>query len=254
MDMMDDTENMVVDAGGDKNQSTNRRLSGPINSSAGSGSSAKYGNNCPGFKPTAVMRRSFRIDPMNSNNNNNNNTNAANNSNNNNNGQNCNHNERWTMVGTETAAVAVATTDNPNAGDEGDSEVERFNFEGIQISYSSPSLMDMRSVSPPAAKLFRRPLKHHNHQRMQRLQRPCLDFDKMQQVNIEINNKRKWTIENYSPFCFIPAEDPPRGDHWRQQWRRQWRSRWWRWRLAAQQRGGNVCFLLVILFVGFVVL
>lgn len=165
---MDDTENMVVDAG-DKNQSTNRRLSGPITSS----SSAKYGNNCPGFKPTAVMRRSFRTDPMNNNNNNSNNTN------NHNNGQSCNHNERWTVVGTEPAGAP----DNPN-GDDGDSEVERFNFEGIQISYSSPSLMDMRSVSPPAAKLFRRPLKHHNHQRMQRLQRPCLDFDKMQQVNI----------------------------------------------------------------------
>ena len=149
---------------GDMNQSTNSRLSGPINSSA----KHLYVSNCPGFKPAAIMRRSFRTDKM---------TNG--------------HNERWTVLATETAGDEAA-------GDDGDSEVERFNFEGIQISYSSPSLpmLDMDSVSPPAAKLFceasvaatapkRRPLKHHNHQRLQRLQRPCLDFDKMQQVSGE---------------------------------------------------------------------
>lgn len=148
---------------GDKNQSTNRRLSGPNNSSA----KHLYVSNCPGFKPAAIMRRSFRTDPM---------TSSLGNG----------HNERWTMVD------EGSTTGGYGGGaDEGDSEVERFNFEGIQISYSSPSLpvLDMDSASPPAAKLFhceapkRRPLKHHNHQRLQRLQRPCLDFDKMQQVS-----------------------------------------------------------------------
>lgn len=153
-----DTENMMVGDGAvcgnsHNNQSTIRRLSGPINCSA---------KHFPAFKPTAaVVRRLIRPS-----------------------GDAMIGQDRWTMVGTEGDAV----------GDDGDSEVERFNFEKIQISYSSPSLplLDMQSISPPAAKLFhceaavstavspkRRPLKHHNHQR---LQRPCLDFDKMQQV------------------------------------------------------------------------
>ncbi|XP_037907288.1 NEDD8-specific protease 1 isoform X2 [Hermetia illucens] len=60
-------------------------------------------------------------------------------------------------------------------------------------SMSSPSSalsMDVRSVSPPA-KLFhcamsprrRPPRTHHAPQRLQRPHRPCLDFDKMQQIN-----------------------------------------------------------------------
>lgn len=181
--MEEDTENMMVtsedaaaagvamdSAAGDKNQSTNRRLSGPIlNSSA---KQHLYVSNCAGFKPAAMMRRSFRTEPTM--------TSPM--------GGGGGHNERWSVVGTG-AEEGNAT------GDDGDSEVERFNFEGIQISYSSPSLLPMMasdSDSPPAAKLFhceasvspkRRPLKHHNHQRLQRLQRPCLDFDKMQQVS-----------------------------------------------------------------------
>lgn len=160
----------AIVAPGDKNQSTNRRLSGPIlNSSAKQ--HLYVSNNCnAGFKPAAILRRSFRTDPMMTNNHNN--------------------NERWSVAGDEGTGAAGG-----GGGDDGDSEVERFNFEGIQISYSSPSLpaMDGSSDSPPAAKLFhceasvspkRRPLKHHNHnQRLQRLQRPCLDFDKMQQVS-----------------------------------------------------------------------
>lgn len=159
----------AIVAPGDKNQSTNRRLSGPIlNSSAKQ--HLYVSNNCNvGFKPAAILRRSFRTDPMMTNNHN---------------------NERWSVAGDEGTGAAGG-----GGGDDGDSEVERFNFEGIQISYSSPSLplIDGSSDSPPAAKLFhceasvspkRRPLKHHNHnQRLQRLQRPCLDFDKMQQVS-----------------------------------------------------------------------
>lgn len=174
----DDAENMGLTkrANGDKNQSTNRRLSGPINSSA---RHLYVSSNCPGFKPAARTRRSFRTEPMT--------TNLG------------THNERCTAALGEDQEGATSSKGGVlMCGDDGDSEVERFNFEGIQISYSSPSLpssssaLDMDSISPPAAKLFhceapvspkRRPLKHHNHQRMQRLQRPCLDFDKMQQVS-----------------------------------------------------------------------
>ena len=46
-------------------------------------------------------------------------------------------------------------------------------------STSSLSLGDVRSVSPPA-KVSRRPPR--THQRLHRPHRPCLDFDKMQQV------------------------------------------------------------------------
>lgn len=61
-------------------------------------------------------------------------------------------------------------------------------LENIKISCDSPKIsMDVQSISPPA-KLFhcsvsprRRHIKHAN-QRMQRPHRPCLDFDKMQQV------------------------------------------------------------------------
>lgn len=57
-------------------------------------------------------------------------------------------------------------------------------------SPSSALSMDVRSVSPPA-KLFhcamsprrRPPRTHHAPQRLQRPHRPCLDFDKMQQIN-----------------------------------------------------------------------
>lgn len=61
-------------------------------------------------------------------------------------------------------------------------------LENIKISCDSPKIsMDVQSISPPA-KLFhcsvsprRRHIKHTT-QRMQRPHRPCLDFDKMQQV------------------------------------------------------------------------
>lgn len=198
----------AASAPGDKNQSTNiRRLSGPINSSSARHSlyaSNSNSNNCPGFKPTAIMRRSFRTEPLAM-------TTSSSNTNSSNNSSNCcprrlnnAHNERWPGGG-----GGGGSEEGGSHVDEGDSEVERFNFEGIQISYSSPAVprLDMDSASPPAAKLFhceataeeapaaaavaapvspkRRPLKHHNHQRMQRLQRPCLDFDKMQQVSEE---------------------------------------------------------------------
>lgn len=66
-------------------------------------------------------------------------------------------------------------------------------IESIRISCDSPAsnvvAMDVRSISPPA-KLFhcavsprRRPPRHQS-QRLQRPHRPCLDFDKMQQVII----------------------------------------------------------------------
>lgn len=62
-------------------------------------------------------------------------------------------------------------------------------IESIRISCDSPAAfaMDVRSISPPA-KFFhcavsprRRPPRHMS-QRLQRPHRPCLDFDKMQQV------------------------------------------------------------------------
>lgn len=62
-------------------------------------------------------------------------------------------------------------------------------IESIRISCDSPAIsMDVRSISPPA-KLFhcavspRRRPPRHAPQRLQRPHRPCLDFDKMQQVN-----------------------------------------------------------------------
>lgn len=65
-------------------------------------------------------------------------------------------------------------------------------IESIRISCdndSSPAMsMDVRSISPPA-KLFhcavspRRRPSRHAPQRLQRPHRPCLDFDKMQQVS-----------------------------------------------------------------------
>lgn len=59
----------------------------------------------------------------------------------------------------------------------------------IRISCDSPAIsMDVRSISPPA-KFFhcavspRRRPPRHTSQRLQRPHRPCLDFDKMQQVS-----------------------------------------------------------------------
>lgn len=67
-----------------------------------------------------------------------------------------------------------------------------FHYNSSRSSPASTSGLeiDVRSVSPPA-KLFhcaisprRRPIRtHHTSQRLQRPHRPCLDFDKMQQVS-----------------------------------------------------------------------
>ncbi|KNC31248.1 hypothetical protein FF38_14425, partial [Lucilia cuprina] len=68
-----------------------------------------------------------------------------------------------------------------------------FHFNSSRSSPASTTGLDVevRSVSPPA-KLFhcaisprRRPMRtQHNSQRLQRPHRPCLDFDKMQQVSL----------------------------------------------------------------------
>lgn len=65
-------------------------------------------------------------------------------------------------------------------------------IESIRISCDSPVIQtDLRSISPPA-KLFhcavspRRRPPRHAPQRLQRPHRPCLDFDKMQQVNLTL--------------------------------------------------------------------
>lgn len=68
-----------------------------------------------------------------------------------------------------------------------------FHFNSSRSSPASTTGLDIevRSVSPPA-KLFhcaisprRRPMRtQHNSQRLQRPHRPCLDFDKMQQVSL----------------------------------------------------------------------
>lgn len=66
-------------------------------------------------------------------------------------------------------------------------------IESIRISCDSPTIsaMDARTISPPA-KLFhcavsprRRPARQAP-QRLQRPHRPCLDFDKMQQVRTRL--------------------------------------------------------------------
>lgn len=69
-------------------------------------------------------------------------------------------------------------------------------IESIRISCDSPVIQtDLRSISPPA-KLFhcavspRRRPPRHAPQRLQRPHRPCLDFDKMQQVIIFLLSNR----------------------------------------------------------------
>lgn len=79
-------------------------------------------------------------------------------------------------------------------------------------SPSSALSMDIRSVSPPA-KLFhcamsprrRPPRNHHAPQRLQRPHRPCLDFDKMQQL--KARSVTSWRHNNehtgeLSVFCW----------------------------------------------------
>ena len=77
-------------------------------------------------------------------------------------------------------------------------------IDSIRISCDSTSItskLDGNSISPPA-KLFhcgvsprRRPSRHGHTQRIQRPHRPCLDFDKMQQVrNRETRARFYWFV------------------------------------------------------------